>query len=126
LEGRAVSRERLRGKVVLLTFFATWCPTCKAEFPALRGLAERFRGTDFVVVLADYGEAEAAVRRFTAQLDFAHGVVLDRETRLGDDLGVKFLPAHFLIGRRGELVATGVGPKAWDAPEAARLVAHLL
>lgn len=126
LAGRPVSRETLRDRVVLLSFFATWCPTCTAEFPALRGLAERFRDTDFVLLLVSYGESPDAVRPLARDLGFAHGVLLDPRARAGDALDVKFLPTHFLIGRRGNLVATGIGPKAWDGPEATRLIRSLL
>lgn len=125
-QGRPVSGEGLRGKVVLLSFFATWCPTCKAEFPALRDLAARLRGSHFVVLFVNYGEPPDAVRPFMGELNFAHGVLLDPETRVGDAFGVKFLPTHFVIDRRGELVASGVGPKAWDGPESVRLIRRLL
>ncbi len=126
LEGQPVSTERLRGKVVLLSFFTTWCPSCRAEIPALQHLAARFRGTDFVLLLVNYGEALETVRPFAGDLGFAHAVLLDPETRVGDTFGVKFLPTHFLIGRRSELLATGMGPKAWDGPEAIRLIGSLL
>ena len=126
LEGRAVTAEDFRGKVVLVSFFATWCPTCKSEMPALRRLAERFRGTEFVLLMVSYGERGEAVRPFAAELRFAHEVLLDTHMRVGDDFGVKFLPTHYLIGRGGELVATGVGPKAWDGPAASRLIGSLL
>lgn len=126
LEGRAMTAEDFRGKVVLLSFFATWCPTCKSEMPALRRLAERFRGTDFVLLMVSYGERGEAVGPFAGELAFAHGVLLDTHMRVGDDLGVKFLPTHFLIGRGGELLASGVGPKAWDGPAAFELMRNLL
>ncbi len=126
VEGRAVTAEDFRGKVVLVSFFATWCPTCKSELPALRRLAERFRGTEFVLLMVSYGERAEAVRPFAGDLAFAHGVLLDTHMRVGDDLGVKFLPTHFLIGRGGEMVASGVGPKAWDGPAAFELIGNLL
>lgn len=126
LAGQPFSAEEMRGKVVLLSFFATWCPSCQAELPALRELAARFRATDFVLLLVNYGEAPEVVRAFATDLEFAHAVLLDPEARVGDSLGVRFLPTHFLIGRRGDLVATGVGPKAWRGPEAARLIGTLL
>lgn len=126
VEGQPVTAEGLRGKVVLMSFFATWCPSCRAEMPALRYLAARLQGTDFVLLLVSYGEAPATVRSMAGDLAFAHGVLLDPRAHFGDRLGVKFLPTHFLIGRRGELLATGVGPKAWDTPEAVRLIGSLL
>ncbi len=126
IEGRAISAQDLRGKVVLMTFFATWCPSCKSEVPALHELATRFQGTDFVLLLVNYGEKRETVRPHAGELGFAHAILLDPGTRVGDTLGVKFLPSHFLIGRHGELVATGVGPKPWDGPAAVRLVGDLL
>ncbi len=126
LEGHPVSSESLRGKVALLSFFATWCPACTAERPSLRELAARFRGAEFALVLVNYGEPEAAVRAFANDVPFAHATLLDPQTRLGDRLGVKFLPTHFLIDRQGHLVASGVGPKAWDGPEAELLIRNLL
>jgi peroxiredoxin len=125
-EGRAVSADGLRGKVVLLSFFATWCPACTAERPSLRELAARFRGAEFALVLVNYGEPEKTVRAFTQEVPFAHATLLDPQTRLGERLGVKFLPTHFLIDPRGRLVAIGVRPKAWDGPEAAQLIERLL
>jgi thiol-disulfide isomerase/thioredoxin len=124
--GRAISAEALRGKVALISFFATWCPSCQGEMPAFRELTARFQGTDFILVLVNYGESREAVLAYAADLAFAHAILLDPGTRVGDSLAVKFLPTHFLLGRHGELVATGVGPKAWDGSDAAQLIVRLL
>jgi len=126
LRGRTVRSADLTGRPALVSFFATWCPTCRAEMPALARLHREFRETELTFLLINYGEGARAVEAFAAEFAIELPVLLDPQEKVGDALGVRFLPTHVLIGRRGEVLGTAVGPKAWEGPAARRLLQSLL
>ena len=122
LDGTQVRLADLGGKVVLLNFWATWCPPCKAEMPDLNALHEKY-GTaqDFVVLGVNVEEDTATVKQFVEQHKLAFPIVLDRDSRVTTQLfGVRPLPTTFVIDREGFI------RDAWNgqiAPEA--MVARL-
>lgn len=126
LRGRIVRSTGLVGRPALVSFFATWCPACRSEMPALAQLAREFRDTDLMFLLINYGEGRQAVEAFASQFALEMPVLLDRDEKVGDASGVRFLPTHVLIGRRGEVLGIAVGPKAWEGAAARRLLRSIL
>ena len=117
LDGTPVSLTDLRGKVVLLNFWATWCPPCKAEMPDLNALHEKYGAEqDFVVVGVNVEEDAEAVKPFVEQHQLAFPILLDRDSHVTTQLfGVRPLPTTFIIDREGFI------RDAWNgqiAPEA--------
>jgi thiol-disulfide isomerase/thioredoxin len=108
--GEDVTLNSQRGKVVILTFWASWCPPCKRELPILEG-AERAVGKERLVVLAvSYRDTEAALNAIkrsasTWQID----IVTDRGARVANLYSVSKIPHLFMIGRDGKIVANHLG-----------------
>src|SRR5206468_1586573 len=104
-EGKSVRLSDLRGKPVVLDFWATWCRPCRASMPHLDDLQKRFETQGLVVIgLSVDEEAPADVRRFAQNLgvSFRLGMANDR---LLDDYGpIRYLPTTFFINRKGEVV----------------------
>jgi cytochrome c biogenesis protein CcmG, thiol:disulfide interchange protein DsbE len=126
-EGRPLTADSLRGRVVLVNVWATWCAPCRAEMPALRQLAEAY-ASDGLVVLGlsvDRGPADA-VDRFLAERAITYPVAI-----VGDDViaafgGVVGYPTSFLVDRTGVIRHTVIGPVAplTLRPAVARLLAE--
>lgn len=112
LEGDSVSLASLRGSVVLLNFWATWCAPCRHETPFLQALYEARRGEGLVVVGAslDTGDAEGQVRTFVEEFGVTYPILLDPQMRGMDAYRVLGLPATFLVDREGILRWMRFGP----------------
>jgi peroxiredoxin len=115
LQGNAVSLEDLRGRVVLVVFFATWCPPCRAEVPALNHLWETYGEADLevVAIAVDPREGTEKVARFVDEQAIRYTVLLGtRET--GRRYQVQGIPTTYLIGRDGQQLQRFVG---YEKPE---------
>lgn len=117
--GRTLSLEGFRGKLLLLNIWATWCPPCRKEMPALDRLQAKLGGTDFEVVALSIDEMGApAVRRFFNEIGVhALKIYVDPATRAADSLGAPGVPTTLLIDRSGRELARHAGPAEWDSAQ---------
>ncbi len=127
-EGRDLSLDRFRGKVVLLNLWATWCAPCRREMPALDRLQARLGGDDFeVLALAVDRGGAAKVKAFLDELGIERlGLYVDSSTRALRALGAYGLPTTLLIDRAGNEVMRVIGATEWDGAEIGDLVRHLI
>jgi peroxiredoxin len=126
-EGKSITLAGHRGRVVFLNFWATWCPPCREEMPAMERLYQRFKDKGFVVLAISVdAEGAPAVTPFVNEHRFTYPVGLDPKMALAGRYGVRALPSSFLVDRRGKLAATALGPREWDSEAAHALVASLL
>jgi peroxiredoxin len=125
LGGGSFRLSEQRGKTVLVNFWATWCPPCLAEMPAMERLWRRHRHGGFVVVAVSVDADAATVPRFIEDRGVSFPVALDPEMKVANTYGVRALPASFFIDRRGRLTALALGPRDWDARAAQVLVEAL-
>jgi peroxiredoxin len=102
-DGTLVSLSDLRGKVVLLNFWATWCPPCAAEMPDLNALYRRYGSEkDFVIVGVNLEEGPQEVAEFARQKNIGFPLVLDRSGRVTRrDYRIRTLPVSVIIDREG-------------------------
>jgi peroxiredoxin len=107
LQGQTWTLRDLAGKVVLVNFWATWCPPCQKELPDLESLYERFKGQGFVI-LAISDEDEAKVKPFIAKKKLTYPVLLDRGRKVNDLFQVGGIPRSFVYDRGGKLVAESI------------------
>ncbi len=118
LEGRNHRLEDLRGRIVLLNFWATWCGPCREELPALDQLASRHAEDGLVVVGISLDRAgREAVAGFLEGRGIGFPVLLDPNSEVGDRYGVRFYPTSVVIDRQGRLVAHVPSAWDWSAPE---------
>jgi peroxiredoxin len=107
LHGKTWNLKDLRGKVVLLNFWATWCPPCRKEMPDLEALYLRFKDQGFVV-LAISDEDTAKVRPFLAGRSITYPVLLDRGRKVNQQFQIEGIPKSFVYDRNGKLVAQSI------------------
>ncbi len=118
-EGARVALSDFRGKTVVLNFWATWCPPCRAEMPELQAVwEERGEGRDLVVLAVDVEESADAVAGFVESLALTFPVVLDVDGAVADHYGLPGLPSTFFIDADGVLRAQVLGPVFGELLEA--------
>jgi peroxiredoxin len=115
-----------RGKVVLVNFWATWCPPCLEEMPAMERLWRRHRDAGFVLVAISLDTDPKKVPPFVSAHKFDFPVALDPKMKVADAWGVRALPSSFVIDRDGMMAGVALGPRAWDQASAHNLVQAML
>ena len=118
LAGRTVRLSALRGKVVVLNIWATWCPPCVEEMPSIERLWSVLRGDDFALLAVSQDEeGRHSVEPFVARMGFSFPVFLDPDHEVGDRYGVWGYPETFIIDRNGYVVEHVIGPRDWASAE---------
>ena len=126
--GKRVSLSRFRGKVVLLNLWASWCPPCIRELPALDRMQRRLGGEDFSVVAISVDRTpEPARRMFVDRLALEHlDFLIEPPERLGQYFPIDVLPSNFIIDREGRVIGMLRSFVDWDSPAADEFVARLI
>jgi cytochrome c biogenesis protein CcmG, thiol:disulfide interchange protein DsbE len=120
LDGDSVSLDALRGQVVLVNFWASWCPPCRVEMPGFERVYRARRDEGFVILgIATDVHAEAAIREFVAEHGISYPILLADRQVVQDYGGVRALPESFLIDRHGVIRHRIVGYFAEPALRAA-------
>ena len=118
LSGRPVTLSSLQGKVVLLNFWATWCPPCREEIPSMVELNRIMQGKPFqmVAVSIDEGGA-AAVTSFLTNAGVTLPVLMDGDGKVAKRYGTTGVPETFVINKKGVILKKIIGPRDWSAPD---------
>ncbi len=111
LNGEEVSLDAMlrHNKLVLLNFWATWCPPCREEIPDLIKLQETYQGRSFTVLGVDVGESAAKVSSFADKTGINYPVVLDHNNRVAESYGVVGIPTSLLISSDGKILGVYYG-----------------
>lgn len=126
LDGRTWRLADLRGKAVLINFWASWCEPCRAEMPSLQALAERLGPQKMVVLAVNFKESAASATQFAQRTGLALPVLLDPNGTLARQWGVSIFPSTVLIGADGRVRAVVRGEMDWGGTGAAALWTPLL
>lgn len=105
LDGRKITLSELRGKVVMVCFWATWCPPCRQELAHLQeGVIDQFAGKDLVVLPISRGEKRDVVEKFIADNGYQFAVGLDPEQSIYKQYATNYIPRTFIVDKRGKVV----------------------
>jgi peroxiredoxin len=126
LDGPARELAQLRGQVVLLHFFATWCEPCRAEMASLRALKSRLDGAPFAIVPISVAEVDGAVRRFFAGESLPFAILLDRDRAVARAWNVQTLPSTVVLDRTLKPRFIAEGDVDWARPDVTKILADLL
>ena len=120
VDGSSITLAELRGKVVLLNFWATWCPPCREELSHVQQrIIDRFAGREFLFLPISRGEQRATVEAFRKQTGYTFPMGLDPDETIYRLYASNFIPRNFLIDRTGRVAKVSVG---YDEAEFAELV----
>ncbi len=126
LNGKKVSLSSQKGKVVFLNFWATWCPPCRAEMPAMQRLQARFKDKGLVILAVNLQEDVRTVRKYVTANKLTFPVLLDTDGRVGAIYGARNIPTTYLVGRDGSVLAGVIGGLEWDSKEYLAFFTRLL
>jgi len=125
-DGLSFRLSEQRGKVVLVNFWATWCPPCLEEMPAMERLWRRHKDAGFVLVAISLDADPKKVPPFVSARKFSFPVALDPKMAVAEKYGVRALPSSFVIDRQGLMAGVALGPRSWDDSAAHGLVQAML
>ena len=122
--GRAMTLQDFRGKIVLLNIWATWCVPCREEMPTLDRLQAKLGGPDFeVVALSIDRGGPFVVSTFYSEIGIrALRIYVDKTGEASANLGVAGIPTTLLIDRESREIGRKIGPAAWDSPEVVKVI----
>lgn len=125
--GSTLNLSDLKGKVVLLNFWATWCPPCREEIPSMMKLNSFMAGKPFQMVAISIDEGgKPTIDSFFKETGFLLPTYLDVSGASAKTYGVTGVPESFLIDKQGVLVKKIIGGFAWDSPEAVSFIEGLM
>ena len=116
-DGSHLTLSELRGKVVLLNFWATWCPPCRQELTRIqKDLIDRFAGRDFLFLPVSRGEKRSDVAAFREKTGYTFPMGLDSTRTIYDRYATNFIPRNYLIDRDGRIITATIGysPEEFD------------
>ncbi len=127
MNGQIVSLSDLRGKVVLLNFWATWCGPCRIEMPAMERLYRTYERKDFeILAVSTDAQGTAVTRPFQQENKLTFPILHDADFRVGLSYGARTLPMTFMVDRQGIVRQHIFGARDWEAPEAHQLIEMLM
>ncbi|HUX37157.1 MAG TPA: TlpA disulfide reductase family protein [Rectinemataceae bacterium] len=115
--GGSMSLSKAKGKVVLLNFWATWCPPCRAEMPSIQKLWDKRKDKNFTVIAVSVGEQKDTVTKFVADNKYSYPIFLDPSGQLGSAFNASSIPTTYIIDKDGKVIAGTQGSREYDSPE---------
>lgn len=125
-EGKKFDLTAMKGKVVFVNFWATWCPTCRQEMPSIIRLYRKMAGKPFVLVTVLVNDDPSRVKLFYQSIGASLPTLQDPAQKVANAFGITGVPETYLIDKQGILRKKIIGGWAWDSPEAVRLINQLL
>ena len=122
---RKVALDQLRGKIVVLNFWATWCPPCVEEMPSLMNLQQRLKDKGVTVLAVSVDVDENAYRRFLKDHGINFLTVRDPDHKSSDLYGTFKFPETYIIDRDGKMRRKFIGEVDWNQPEVVEFLSKL-
>ena len=127
VDGSQLSLKELRGKVVLLNFWATWCPPCRQELTRVqKDIIDRFAGKEFVFLPVSRGEKRETVEAFREKTGYTFPMGLDSARTVYDRYASNYIPRNFLIDREGRIAGSYIGYTPEEFGELVRAIENEL
>lgn len=126
LEGKKIALKDLRGKLLMLNFWASWCLPCREEMPAMERLYQSYKDRGFVILGVNIKDDKKSALSFVRELKITFPIAFDPNGEVGLLYGAWGLPTTYLIDAKGIALARAWGPADWYNPGARELIKTLL
>jgi len=124
--GKSRSLKDYRGKVVFLAFWATWCPFCREEIPAMESVYKEYKGKGLEIVAVAIKDKREDTLAFMKKNKLTYPVLMDPEGDIGSLYGAYATPTVYLIDRNGQVLARMWGPGGWGNAASKKLIAQII
>ncbi|GHU10841.1 hypothetical protein FACS1894151_10420 [Spirochaetia bacterium] len=126
LDGKMQRLSALRGKVVILNIWATWCPPCRSEMPSMQALYSRYKNQGLEILAIDSGESKEDVAAFINRSGFSFPIGLDESYDITAPYATGSIPTTYIIDRQGKIVSRIIGSLDWSNPNVQQAFEALL
>lgn len=126
MSGEMTGLDAYKGNIVFLNFWATWCPPCVLEMPAMDSLYKTFKDQGLVVVAINDYEPRARVEKFLKTKDYSFPILIDPSGKVSEDFRAIALPYTFIINKEGFVIGKVIGMRDWSSPESVEFFKELL
>jgi cytochrome c biogenesis protein CcmG, thiol:disulfide interchange protein DsbE len=116
LDGKPANLDAFRGKIVVLNFWATWCPPCVAETASLEHMYAQLEPLGVTVLGVSVDDDDAAYRKFLTDHHITFPTYRDADSKIPLSYGTAMYPETYIIGRNGKIERKLIGEQAWDSP----------
>jgi thiol-disulfide isomerase/thioredoxin len=106
----------LKGRVVFLNFWATWCGPCRSEMPSMEALYNRYKDEGFEILAVNCMESKPEVLAFMKNNGLSFPAALDEDGKVSNSYGIQAIPTTFILDRDGQIIVRLVGSINWDTP----------
>lgn len=114
MDGNKHKMSDFRGKPVIVNFWATWCPPCRAELPSMNRAWAKIKDDDILMLAVNMGETEDMILPFTKDYPIDFTILLDKSGQYALDWRIKGLPTTYVVNPEGQVVYQAVGEREWD------------
>jgi peroxiredoxin len=115
--GERYNLEDMRGKPIIVNFWATWCPPCRKEMPSMQRAWEVLKKEDIAMLAVNVGEDSDLIFAFTAEYPVEFPLLMDKTSEVVSAWKVRGLPTTYVVNPAGQIVYQAIGDRDWDAPE---------
>lgn len=126
LDGKIHRLSDYRGKVVILNFWATWCPPCRFEMPSMQTAWLQTKDRGVVILAINVGEDEDTIFTFTGDYPVEFPLLLDKDSKVIRQWSVRGLPTTYIVGPDGRIIYSAIGGRHWDDPKLLEKIMELL
>ncbi|MET0092626.1 MAG: TlpA disulfide reductase family protein [Sedimenticola sp.] len=126
LQGRSHSPSDYRGRVLVVNFWATWCPPCRAEMPSMGRMLDKLKGSPVSLLAIAMGQKREQIARFAEEHPQPFPLLPDPGSKIAADFNVMGLPSTYITDRNGRLIYRVQGGREWDSPRMLRVIELLL
>ncbi|HUS06647.1 MAG TPA: TlpA disulfide reductase family protein [Bryobacteraceae bacterium] len=125
-DGKTITKSSFGGRLLVLNFWATWCPPCIEEMPSLDAFARQMQTAGVVVLGVSVDKSDEAYKRFLKRARPAFLTARDPEANISSDYGTYKWPETYIIDRTGKVIQKHIGPKDWTDPNIVNEIKALL
>jgi peroxiredoxin len=117
IDGNTHRLSDYRGKVLIINFWATWCPPCREEMPSMDRAWEMLKEEGILMLAVNVGEDEDSIFQFTANYPVGFPLLMDRDSKVVGEWPIRGLPTTFVVDPQGRLAYRAIGGRTWDDAE---------
>lgn len=125
MNGNKHDLKDYRGRVVVVNFWATWCPPCREEMPSMEKAWEKLQKNNIAMLAINVGEDADTIFTFTADYPVTFPLLMDRDSSVIKAWPVRGLPTTFVIDKQGRIVYRVIGGRDWNSPEMVQMLIDL-